>query len=95
MFLVNSRLGHFSAPPSGFSMLYYHPIEVPLIPKLRGHFAEFLNEGSLARLGILSPPTCVGLRYGHLNSSLEAFLGSLGSTSSLLNFAPRHLSGSL
>ena len=39
--------------------------EAPLLPKLRGHFAEFLNEGSPDRLGILYPPTCVGLRYGH------------------------------
>jgi hypothetical protein len=35
-----------------------------LIPKLRVHFAEFLNEGSPAHLRILSPHTCVGLRYG-------------------------------
>ena len=40
--------------------------EAPLLPKLRGQFAEFLNEGSPDRLGILYPPTCVGLRYGHL-----------------------------
>ena len=38
---------------------------VPLLPKLRGHFAEFLNEGSPVHLGILYLPTCVGLRYGH------------------------------
>ncbi len=38
----------------------------PLIPKLRGHFAEFLNNSSLAGLRILSSPTCVGLRYGRL-----------------------------
>ena len=37
----------------------------PLIPKLRGHFAEFLNNASPAGLGILSPSTCVGLRYGY------------------------------
>ena len=36
----------------------------PLLPKLRGHFAEFLNKGFSARLRILSSPTCVGLRYG-------------------------------
>jgi hypothetical protein len=40
----------------------------PLLPKLRGHFAEFLNNSSLARLRILSSSTCVGLRYGHLHS---------------------------
>jgi hypothetical protein len=28
-------------------------VRVPLLPKLRGHFAEFLNHGSLDRLGIL------------------------------------------
>ena len=38
----------------------------PLLPKLRGHFAEFLNHSSLAHLRILSLPTCVGSRYGHL-----------------------------
>ena len=39
--------------------------QAPLLPKLRGHFAEFLNNASSAGLGILSPSTCVGLRYGH------------------------------
>ena len=42
--------------------------QAPLLPKLRGHFAEFLNNSSLAHLRILSSSTCVGLRYGHLNS---------------------------
>ena len=42
--------------------------QAPLLPKLRGHFAEFLNNSSLARLRILSSSTCVGLRYGHLRS---------------------------
>ena len=41
----------------------------PLLPKLRGHFAEFLNNPSPDGLRILSSSTCVGLRYGHrLNS---------------------------
>ena len=38
----------------------------PLLPKLRGHFAEFLNNASSVGLGILSPSTCVGLRYGSM-----------------------------
>ncbi len=38
--------------------------EGPLLPKLRGQFAEFLSHDSLEHLGILSLPTCVGLRYG-------------------------------
>ncbi len=36
----------------------------PLLPKLRGHFAEFLRESYLAPLGILNLPTCVGFGYG-------------------------------
>ena len=55
VFLLNSRLGRFTAASFW---------EAPLIPKLRGHFAEFLNEGYPARLRILSTPTCVGLWYG-------------------------------
>jgi hypothetical protein len=38
---------------------------VPLIPKLRGNFAEFLLHRSLAHLRLLASPTCVRLRYGH------------------------------
>ena len=37
----------------------------PLIPKLRGQFAEFLNYPSPVGLRILFLSTCVGLRYGH------------------------------
>src|SRR5215467_13719395 len=51
----------------------------PLLPKLRGEFAEFLNEGSHSRLRIFSSPTCVGLRYGYPDDSLEDFLGSVAS----------------
>ena len=38
----------------------------PLLPKLRGHFAEFLNNASPVGLRILSSSTCVGLRYGYV-----------------------------
>ena len=37
----------------------------PLLPKLRGHFAEFLDNASPVGLRILSSSTCVGLRYGY------------------------------
>ena len=40
--------------------------EAPLLPKLRGHFAEFLNNASSVGLRILSSSTCVGLRYGYV-----------------------------
>ena len=55
MFLLNSCLGLFSAACSS---------QAPLLPKLRGHFAEFLDNASPAGLGILSLSACVGLRYG-------------------------------
>ena len=55
---------------------YTSPERQPLLPKLRGNFAEFLNEGSLARLSILYSPTCVGLRYDCPINWLEDFLGS-------------------
>ncbi len=94
MFVVNSRLGLFSATSLRFDRFKSTQLEAPLLPKLRGYFAEFLNEGFPAHLRILSPPTCVGLRYGHPSVSLEAFLDSLGSVSSPLSLlAPHHFSG--
>ena len=41
--------------------------QAPLLPKLRGHFAEFLSNASSVGLRILSSSTCVGLRYGHVS----------------------------
>ena len=55
VFLLNSCLSLFSAASC----------EAPLIPKLRGHFAEFLNNTSPVGLWIFSSSTCVGLRYGY------------------------------
>ena len=40
------------------------PEQATLIPKLRVHFAEFLQHHSPKRLGILYLPTCVGFGYG-------------------------------
>ena len=50
MFLVNSRLGQCCATPWGSHRVGAHPTGVPLLPKLRGQFAEFLDRGSLVRL---------------------------------------------
>ena len=55
MFLINSCLGLVTAA--------FNKLKAPLLPKLRGQFAEFLRESSLAPLSILYSPTCVGLRY--------------------------------
>ena len=82
MFLVNSRLGQFTAAPFRSSRKGFHVSRAHLLPKLRCYFAEFLHKGSLKRLWILTSPTCVRLRYGHPKFSLEVFLGSVGSTTS-------------
>ena len=69
VFLLNSRLGLLCATPRIL------PTGVTLLPKLRVHFAEFLNASSLERLRFLILPTCVGLRYGlHLPSLRQYFL---------------------
>jgi hypothetical protein len=59
---------------------------VPLLPKLRGHFAEFLLHRSLEHLRLLASPTCVRLRYGHMMHSpprlfSAAWLGRLAGAS--------------
>ena len=64
MFLVNSRLDRFAATLSSFKSKFLHSTRVPLLPKLRGYFAEFLRESYLAHLSIFYQPTCGGLRYG-------------------------------
>jgi hypothetical protein len=79
VFLVNSRFPLVSAASSGSRREACHPTEALLLPKLRRYFAEFLNHSSPDRLGILYPPTCVGLGYGRRVNSLDAFLGSMGS----------------
>ena len=47
----------------------------PLVPRVRGQFAEFLHEGSPERLRILSAHTCVGFRYGPACRPRGAFRG--------------------
>ena len=81
VFLVNSRMAPFAATPLGSGREALHLARALLLPKLRSEFAEFLNEGSLKRLRILSSPTCVGLRYGCPGHSLEVFPGGMDSAS--------------
>ena len=74
MFLVNSRL----------DLVIATFLKVPLLPKLRGYFAEFLRESYLTPLSILYLPTCVGLGYRHLLFMvIRAFLGSMTSVGSV------------
>ena len=77
MFLLNSRLGRFSAARFGSTMHRLHLTRAPLLPKLRGHFAEFLLHNSLEHLRLLASPTCVRLRYGrNVNSPTKLFLAA-------------------
>ena len=62
-----------SPPPGLCPPIPVARYEGPLLPKLRGHFAEFLQHRSLKRLGILYQSTCVGLGYGQ---ALELFPGT-------------------
>ena len=61
-----------------------------LIPKLRSHFAEFLNNTSSVGLRILSSSTCVGLGYGHcINNS--GFSRQLACKLPYFNFGTYHV----
>ena len=64
----------------------------PLIPKLRGCFAEFLNNASPAGLRILSLSTCVGLWYGSWVHN-SGFSWHMAHRLRYLNFAPHHVFG--
>src|SRR3990170_6419280 len=51
------------------------PQQASLLPKLRDHYAEFLDLVSLVHLRLLASPTCVGLRYGRpIELPVRAFL---------------------
>lgn len=60
----------------------------PLLPKVRGYFAEFLNERSLARLRLLASPTCVGFGYGQPPAPAALFLRGPASTVGAARTAP-------
>ena len=58
-------LGPFHCGPLGLGGVNpLDPTGASLLPKLRDHFAEFLNESSSDHLGILYLPTCVGFGTG-------------------------------
>ena len=69
-----------------------HLSMAPLLPKLRGHFAEFLNKGSPVRLRIFFSSTCVVCGTG-TSKYLAAFLAGGDSKTSFPWSTPRHSSG--
>ena len=83
MFLLNSRLSLFTATLFGFDRKDHHLIRAPLLPKLRGNFAEFLNEGSLVRLTVLTVAhLCRFAVRAPYALDADAFLASMDSTES-------------
>ena len=82
VFLLNSRLGLLTAATTGQRGSRPLPTVAPLIPKLRGQLAEFLNEGSLVHLRVLTPTYQCRFAVRALATSNEAFLDSLGSVES-------------
>jgi hypothetical protein len=65
VFLVNSRQGFFCCSPYFYGQAF--------LRTYGRFFAEFLDEDSPVRLGVLHQPTCVGFRYGHLTISSRGF----------------------
>ena len=82
MVLISSRLGLDPAAAPCSTSEWLHTYAAPLLPKVRGQFAEFLSKGSLVHLSLLNQPTWVGLRYGQDDLSLAVFLASMGSIAS-------------
>ena len=68
------------------------PVMAPLLPKLRGHFAEFLNHSSPERLSILYLTTCVGLGYGPCMYIARGFSRQHGITDITHKGATHHVS---
>jgi hypothetical protein len=77
MFLVNSRQGVFRCGP--------HYCGQALSLTYGRFFAEFLEDLSLVRLGLLDLTTCVGLRYGPNIFNLRSFSRKRAP----LNFPPK------
>ena len=64
---AKQSLGLLFCRPTKLQSFRPSPVQAILLPKLRMLFAEFLNEGFLAHLRILSLPTCVGFSTGTLS----------------------------
>ena len=75
MFLLNSRLGLLTAAARLLTLREGSQPAAPLLPKLRGEIAEFLDEGSLAHLGALAPTHQCRFAVRALRCSLPGFSG--------------------
>ena len=77
--LVFTKQSHepLNCDPFAHPPVRVHANGTPLLPKLRGNFAEFLNEGYIERLRIFSSSTCVGLRYEYLQDSYQRLFSAV------------------
>ena len=71
---AKQSLGPILCGPESLETRSLSQSRASLLPKLRDHYAEFLDHVSLVHLRLLASPTCVGLRYGHLSAPHPAFL---------------------
>ena len=82
MFLLNSRLGLFTAASKRSGSKSRHAWRHSFSRSYGVRLPSSLTRVLSNTLGLLPPPTRVGLRYGRLQFSYEAFLDSIGSTES-------------
>ena len=80
MFLVNSRLGLFSAAPRGCAGLPPHLKGRPFSRSYGANLPSSLTRTHPSTLVHSHPPTCVGLRYGRARHPQHGFSGKRGST---------------
>ena len=79
MFLLNSRLGLLAAASTCRTREASRRAEALLLPKLRSYFAEFLSEGSLVHLKVLTPTyLCRIAVRTPMALGPEAFLAGIG-----------------
>ena len=71
---AKQSLGPIHCDPTEPVARSHVPRGASLLPKLRDHYAEFLDHVSLVHLRLLASPTCVGFRYGRPTAPLQAFL---------------------
>ena len=80
MFLVNSRLGLFSAAPPGSTGVPLHPRGRPFSRSYGANLPSSLTRTHPSTLVLSHPPTCVGLRYGRARLPRSGFSRRWGST---------------
>ena len=79
MFLVNSRLGLFSAAPPGSTGMPLHLRGRPFSRSYGANLPSSLTRTHPSTLVLSHPPTCVGLRYGRARLPLLGFSRERGS----------------